>query len=529
MENKLELFQSNGITTLDFSNQKHYQFYLNLFNSIELEGKYPLLKAIIENTRAEHIKNGGCDYKTLLQMGSDLSVSDTSPWVDGIIVDYLYRDANTRTIYGQITVSLIQEQSSIITQIQLMEGNKSYTQVLNKTSTDACHQVYTFNYSDINSTIKIEEIDVIVTVSQISNNLLLKAQTLKVQSTFELNENTPVKKIAILDPENIQTRLGDAIIVSYGRQSSSDTPADYYYDTVPNNIQFPFNGFVFLKDNCVFDTHGEINLSLDCGSGFTEYNNTYDDVFKVYDGLGFSWNFPLDWGQPLNENTYLRTAPIVLTFQLDYRYKENNTYQKDTIIVSGILNPDFKSFPSFQQMAQLKFQWGCLGRNTQIKMGDKTEKRISDIIAGDYVYTYSGQIAAVRQVLKGFEKEILSITTESGHAILATPHHPFATRDGLKQAEKLTREDKLLMENGDYELIIEMYYVLYNDDVYNLTLIEEFDKFSVIDACLFADGFVVGNNDHQNQSVAQNKKDKVAIPENLKIELIKLSEEQNKR
>ncbi len=506
------------VTTVDFSDDKQFQAYMDIYEGIDLPKEAPLFMEIIQQTRKRHIKDNGCSYKTLLQMDPVDDVNTESPWVDGIIVDYVNRNIKDGTIEGQITVSLTEVQSSIAIAVALRYDDKE-----NKTTSEivynVCHEKFKFSLDDIDPTTPLEHVVVLATVSQIDENLNLTAQALTAEvSSLELNSNTPIRKIAVVDPENICTDLGTPVQIAYGRGVYSGETLDYEYDAA-SNITFPFNGYVFFKDGNEFDTSTGVSLILDCGKGTTQYRQSFSNVFKKTEE-GFKWNFSEDWGQPINYSTIPANCLINLTLQLVYSFHSitDDKWSQDTLFISGDNNPKYHKITSYQQIPKLIFLWGCLGKDSKVHMFDKTTKAISDIVAGDIVLSTNGDRLTVKQVLKGYEKNIIRILTDNSCEILATETHPILTTNGIRKAGELNSKDKVICNNGEYSSVISRYITTYDDDVYNLTF-EQKHK----DQYFYCNNIAVGDNDLQNKIGATLSVNKNIIPIDLKNELISLN------
>ena len=89
---------------------------------------------------------------------------------------------------------------------------------------------------------------------------------------------------------------------------------------------------------------------------------------------------------------------------------------------------------------------GCLTTDSVILMGDGSIKELSDIKKGDSVigYDFKNNLFKPKKVLKEIDngrQELLKIKVQSGKKIKATYNHPFLTREGWKEAEKLTTND----------------------------------------------------------------------------------------
>lgn len=515
-------FRNNSITTIDFSDDKQLRFYLSLFKNINLESDAPIFSSIINRTREQHILDKGCHYRSLLQMKEGIDSSEVMPWVDGIIVDYIGRETENNKIYGQVTVSLIDRHDGISVIVNLVYNNQTIT-ALSELVFDENHLVYRFSCADFDPDVQIEHIEIDVVVSKVDKDQRLTAQQLKLTSYADLNVNTPVQKIAVVDPENICTNLGDAVNIAYGRGVSSGEQLDYEYASEYLNIMIPFNGYVFLKDGNRFDGYQSFRLILDSGAGTTQYNGSRSGLFESLDE-GFKWHFDENWGQPIDYSIIPPNTLINLTFELVYTYyNSENRISSDTLFISGDNLSEYNKIPAFQQIPKLNFLWGCLGKDSQIRMFDTTLKLITEIRHGDVVSSNLGEKLVVRQVLKGFEKDILRVTTDDGSSMLATEAHPFLTETGVKRANSLTSEDKLIGKNGSTR-VTGRYLIPYNDEVYNLT----FEKTN-LDTYFICNDLVVGDNDMQNILKENVKLEESSISADLRAELCLINDSFNQK
>ena len=516
------------ITTIDFSDDIQFQSYMKMYEGVDLVNTAPELLSIINTTRECHIQEKGCAYRSLLQLSSPtekITGSEETPWVDGVFVDFVSRDTNLGKIHGQVTASLVESHQSISICVMLVYDDKQ-TEVVTETVYNSYHNNFQFEVDDIDPSIPVEHICVVAIVSKVDANLMLTAQQIEYNATsVQLNSSTPINKIAVLDPENICTNLGDPVAIAYGRGVNSGESLDYEYNYA-STIAFPFNGCVFLKEGCTFDGYISLSLTLDCGRGTTQYYNSFSNIFSSHD-VGFMWRFNEDWRQPISYSTIPAGTEINLVFSLTYSYysKTDNEYKSDTMFISGDNITKYNKLKSFQQMPKLMFLWGCLGRESQITMFDGSKKSISEIIAGDAVCSKDGGKLVVKQQFSGFEKDIIRITTESGFEINATEAHPILTTLGEKRAGTLDSKDMLLLEDGSTSAVVARYSMPYNDDVYNLTFVDAGQTGS----SFYSDGILVGDNDMQNNISMRSSALETQISKTLRDEMVRIDDILNKK
>lgn len=518
------------IETLDFSKNEDYDAYLKLFRCDNFEKDYPNFFKILEATKQNHQENGGCDYKSLLQMtaedfenryskrsrdensatnaqllsvGKSKKADDQSPWVDGVYIDWLYRDSDSNKLKGQVTASFVEKKASIMMVVTL-KCNGVERQCTGQ-ATNLSQYIYSFECDDFASASDTEDIEVDINVSSIDSSMMLTSQRMSDVNFIDLNANSPVGKIAVVDPENIKSDFGKFVTIAYGRETKSGEALDYAYED-SSTIKFPFTVYVFLKENYKYIDIRSVRLLLDCESGTTQYSNIVSDKFKTFD-LGFYWRFDEDWGQKLDEKRTPKDTRLTLHMNLEYVYTDNsgNPPKMDTIRISSSKEDNSVANPAYQQIPYLRFLWGCLGKDTLIVMANGEEKKISEIEANELILNGDGERKIVSRVLKGYEETIIHISTKEKGTILATHEHPFMTDKGLVAANFLTKEHKLLLENGDFAEITEAYETKYEDDVYNLTLKDETKKEEDTTQTMIANGYVVGDNTEQNRLSKKNE------------------------
>lgn len=521
-----QLKEGNGIITMDYSEPAHYDNFIEMLGGKEALLNYPILTEIIKNTKAEHEKSGGTEYKSVRQL------SDTKgQWVDGADIDYLYLDNQTNTLHGRVTVSLLQEQYCILTCITLLYKGESRT--ISNQEYNTSYQSFNFSFENFDTVIDFEAIEIIASVSQVSAKKMLTTQIIESKALVFIEPLTSLRTIQVNNPIHKATVAPNPITISYNRKSISGETIDYEYpEARVNNIQklyIPFNGEVFLANNYSYVKYDSksIMLQIDCKNGVAQYNGSIDNIIKASEqSNGFTWKFSDDWNTVIPSPMLPIKVPVSLNFRVTYVYEDpTGKRAPDTIFISSeAANPN--SQPSFKQIPQLLLLWGCLGKDTAVLMEDKTEKKISEIKIGEKVITSKGEEAVVEDILEGYEENIICIKVEDGSSIYVTALHPFITKRGVVRAGNINGGDKLLMGTGEYLSPIEMYLLKYNDKVYNLVLKGDSNELQEnID--MICNDFVVGDNVMQNKA-EEAEKQKISIPDELKKEINMLVEQINK-
>ncbi len=135
---------------------------------------------------------------------------------------------------------------------------------------------------------------------------------------------------------------------------------------------------------------------------------------------------------------------------------------------------------------------GCFAADTKIKT-DQGEKRIAEVQAGDMIYSpISKTFSPVIYVTVGPEAKALIEVGYQGKKVHVTSEHPFVTASGLKQAQELTKADRLMTaKKGEFAPIeiLRQLPVEKNQIVYNVKILGE----DFANRIIVADGIVTGD------------------------------------
>lgn len=230
---------------------------------------------------------------------------------------------------------------------------------------------------------------------------------------------------------------------------------------------------------------------------FNKYNLA-DKIKVTYDSSKknvVTYEFPDDWDHLMRMKVvgakmiadFSCTIPIKCKHGA-LEYREGQV----VIVVSSTLSTTSED-PANQLVKKIQIKFGCLAKDTKIRMKDGTEKEIRSIQAGELVLTESGG-AKVTKVWHGPEQELVYVQTMTGKEIMMTESHPvLVKRNGSRQAVRageLNGEDIFLTRDGE-EALRYIYMKPYQDEVYNLEL--EGGE------AMYANGFLVGDFEMQNQ------------------------------
>ena len=107
----------------------------------------------------------------------------------------------------------------------------------------------------------------------------------------------------------------------------------------------------------------------------------------------------------------------------------------------------------------------CVAADSLISIADGSKKRASDIKIGDNLLNETTHMR-VTNVIQGYEKELMYLSTENGHELRATFSHPILTDKGFMRVDELTTAIRVKTEGG-LSRIEHIYSVDYNATVYN--------------------------------------------------------------
>lgn len=520
---KYELIKSimpeTGIVSLNLSEDNHYNIMTDLFGGVEyMHEKLPLLSALVSKTREQHMREGGPQYQTVLQL-----TETPDDFVDGVYINHVIYDETKQRVNVKASISLTKQAYWIDSKIEICTEAGEYVDTFYQTTENSHYQLIEYT---------VEGIDMSRFNSQIFVTTLQATwqpedvQTLRSQLVtrqIHTNSATVVKEIRIDDPRNINTKPGENIYVVYGRSPGSTEKVDYNYPSmiIKNNQQLflDVKGSTTFIDNHKFDKiiPQDFCLLLDCSYGCARYlNNTDNRINATTDG--FEWKLNHDWKTtvPTPSGKYKWVA-----FRLTMSFFCQGEAYPYSLYIASDMDESLSEYPNYEKIPFLTILWGCLARGSEIRMADGSIKKIEDIVTGDSVINpYTKGAAAVTNTWHGQEKILRHIETERGYCVEASETHPLMTEKGAIEAGKIVEKDRLLTEEGTYDVVSIQYPVHYDDEVFNLELecpaCDEAWKAHTM-AC---NGLVVGDNYLQNNlSDTSEAPRPTPIPDLLKKEL----------
>lgn len=186
-----------------------------------------------------------------------------------------------------------------------------------------------------------------------------------------------------------------------------------------------------------------------------------------------------------------------LSFIVTYRLNASTTSQQlqFTVTSKHDMRAVSNSNSLIYNIPPLKIMWGCLAKDTLIRMGDGTLKKIEDISVGNAVQDgRNGRPVTVRNIWKGEEEKLVRIAFGNGEIRLTKDHPVFTlmqSKTVIKRASEVNQDDILIGPDEQQIKVESVEVVDYNDQVYNLTL--EGDSH-----CFVANDILTGDMDMQN-------------------------------
>lgn len=518
-----------GIVSLDLSKDDQYKLVSDLFGETGyMREKLPILSALVNETREQHVREGGPHYKTVLQL-----TEAPDDFVDGIYVDHVIYDAEQQCVLVKATVSLTEQAYWIDTHIEISTEAGEFVDSRYDT-------FYDTNFKTVEY--KVEHID----LEKFASNILVTslqvtwqpaaATTLRsqvVKRTVYANMLPAVKQITVDDPRNINTQPGENIYVVYDRTPGSTEKVDYSYraNGYPPNLMLDVRGRVVLSGGLTFDKvmAKDFRLLLDCAKGCAPYLGDLTHRINATED-GFEWSLNNDWKTqvPTPSGKY---KGVAFRLSMDF-YCKGEAYPFDLYVASD-LDEDLAEYPNYQKIPFLTILWGCLARGSKIRMADGSTVSIEDIRIGDHVMNpYGGGTAAVVNTWKGSEKLLRHIETQGGYSVEASDTHPLMTERGAVEAGKIVEGNQLLTAEGTYDIVSVQYPIHYDDEVFNLELECPICDETWKAHAMVCNGLVVGDNYLQNNLADANEEPQpIPIPDALKkeFELVRQLRETEKR
>ena len=306
--------------------------------------------------------------------------------------------------------------------------------------------------------------------------------------------------------------------VCYARSPLRGEVCHYYYPhglvNGKQEIYLDVRGTVEFKastPSLQFDRVAHVSLGINTPYGGTMSKTITDpSQYISRTNTGFEFAFPTDWGTVIPGGIMASRALCYLYCQIEYYIKGSSDIK--TLWLSSS-NPS--PHVHWVNIPDIKLNWGCVTKDTQILMADGTQRSIEQIKVGDLVLGGKTRTPVrVTDVINGVEADVWCVETSKGEKIHVTDEHPFCTEKGDKRAIDLMETDRVLMQNETYETILYRYERSYEDTVFNLEL--EKDHYFI------ANNFVIGDQSIQGAAMRSTLDSDCVVPPEIKQEIEKM-------
>lgn len=376
-----------------------------------------------------------------------------------------------------------------------------------------------------------EDIAIRVDASAKTRDGSLKSLNNTYSVDFLLGMDDAVDSVDVKDPRNIRTPVGNTIHVSFDRRSQLMNMIDYDYTDYrvtrgDQPIYLDMNGVINLKEGYEYieNSYRTEKIFVRKGTDFFEYKNgeaaiTYNKSQRT---IAYSYNHK--WENVFPKSVYQASieADYRLLASFQYRRLSDAKSFTGTIIVSSrdyfyMNDKDGWQPTNYRKIPNILFYWGCMEENTPVTMEDGSTRKVKDIRIGDRVRSVDGQGCTVRNIMRGTEEKLISISTVNGREILVTADHPFLTNHGEKAAADLVYTDQIRMEDGSFQSIEGAYPVEKHFVVYSLEIEPS--------AYIFGSGMAIGDWQHQgNMKKDRLEEDRFPMEEEITAECQKIND-----
>ena len=527
-----------GNHVMDFAKEDHQLWLYEMFGGQEhLEREYPELYKLTQKTisAAATKKAKDEDEDDLKNLVVLLDV-ESSRTITGALGRTVLKQP-TKRLYQSIT--LVQNGKEIWRNREFLydTGEAEYKATMDSASlpskTDMITCIYNVIWEDtengilnadnsVREDMEPFEADVIQDIF-VSHPRYYEAQSREGMADLPEVDANATEPQPIVEGDSPSGRSGN-INIAYARGADAGEKLDYVYrekrvpgkGTNEQELFLDIRGAVTLVAGYSFDDVKDCTCVLDVtgdGSGPNGGIMTSFDLKKgihVYDNQdgGFNFAFPTDWSKTIPDSTLYGSKTCHLEVEMVFTCKETGDKEYYMCIYGS--DPLDPKSPHYAKVPLLKLKWGCLQKDTKVRMADGTEKKIQDIHPGEEVTGADGTACKVVNRIHGTDEELYRIKVEGyPDKIGVSRMHPFMTPEGMIAARNIISTTRLKMEDGKFHQVLECYPVEYGREVYNLEL-ESNHWF-------YANGFYTGDNVAQGECQQQGCN---AVSLDIKPELI---------
>lgn len=311
--------------------------------------------------------------------------------------------------------------------------------------------------------------------------------------------------------------------ICYARTPSSGERCHYYYVQGLKNgrqeIYLDVQGDVALKGKAgetreIFESAKNVSLYLDTPYGGVLAKKIENPSSYVYATKnGFCFKFPTDWGVVIPGGVLAAREICYLNCCIEYYIK--NDAELKRLNIGSRVSASQEGNVHWTKIPDIKLNWGCVAKDTQILMADRSTRRISDIREGDRIMGgKTGRYVTVLDVVCGNEPLLWCVKGIGGENIYMSSEHPVVTKNGDKKAVDLMETDSIQKEDGTFAPVEFRYDKYYGDIVYNLIL--EDDHYFI------ANGYIIGDMEIQGAVMRKSMEREYNTPEHIVKEVAKM-------
>lgn len=488
----------------NLANDVDYQYTMNLFGGEELLKKdYPSVYEMICATKAYHEEMQEKKLEPLnavnangFNNSSKVRYVSLDPTKDFATASSIHRISENLHL---MIVSQVRDvtNNKALDGFAIQEANTTFLEGVSKYENKKLIQSKKREY-------KVSSSFVWVSGQDASGKPIFDALTVDVDALKMMDDKFIVNNITINDPQPIRTPQSLSTKIIYDRKHMVGEKYDYAFPLVKdgNNVRvkIPFSGSVTF--NSLYKPTGvrkdTFRLMLEHKNfGTIQFNkNAWNKIKWTMKDNVLSWIFPDDWETTVNI-FYFPASGIGFQFYCEMEIDVDFAGVPFPIPIYVVISSEDLAHndPSYKKINPIDIYWGCLGKDTQVRMADQSYKTISDIRVGEMILDANGKSVQVVDIMTGMEEKMILVESEDGKSILLTDSHPILTERGMVLAKNLNAADILIMENGSKSALRYVYMQEYNDKVYSLV----FEK----STNLIGNGFIVGDFETQNKVMAQ--------------------------
>ncbi len=317
--------------------------------------------------------------------------------------------------------------------------------------------------------------------------------------------------------------------ICYARAPESGERCHYYYSQGlkdgKQEIYLDVRGDVILKGKGgetreIFESVKNVFLHLDTPYGGVlakEIENLASYVYATANGFRFA--FPTDWGVKIPGGVLAAREICYLDCRIEYYIRGDEKLKK--LNIGSRISSSQEENEHWTKIPDIKLNWGCVAKDTQILMADYSTRRISDIRRGDRIMGgKTGRPVTVLDVIYGNESILWCVKGINGENIYMSSEHPVVTREGDKMAVDLMETDSIQKEDGIFTPVEFRYDKYYGDIVYNMIL--ENDHYFI------ANGYIIGDMEIQGSIMRKSIEREYNTPEHIVKEVEKMRSQLHK-